>query len=279
MKKILSLLAIIMAVVCLSSCLKDEFVEDQTYGMIDLNTKKIIGFEERSQVNAFTSSNETVTVEIPIRLAAEQVAASDLVLNLSISNDEDLREEYNAEHEASIGLFPTNLYTVDSYEVTIPKGSKTGVFKLQLNPSKLDPTQIFGLGITINSINQDGYIISGNYGSTVALFSVKSIWDGVYKYSIINPAEGNIEENGKRLKTIGTDLLETNLLFNYYSGYTRYQFNSENTTIVSMSAFSGSVFPVSNLQVVTVDAENRIFEVKWTVLGRNVTERYERIGD
>ncbi|MCA5004347.1 DUF1735 domain-containing protein [Sphingobacterium bovistauri] len=180
MKKIFSLSLITIFIFSLSSCLKDELVENQEYGLINLNANKFIGFEERSQVNSMTSEDKTLTIEVPVHLAAEEVAESDLVVNLAISNDESLRTAYNITNKSNIILFPTNLYTVDSYKITIPKGSKTGFFKMQLNPSKLNPADVYGLGITINSIEQNGYIISGNYGSTVSIFSVKNIYDGIY---------------------------------------------------------------------------------------------------
>lgn len=169
-----------LASIFLSSCLKDDLVSNQTYGLIDLNAKKIIGFESRSQANAMTSEDKTVTIEIPIHLSAEEVAESDLVVNLSIANDESLRTAYNTANKSNIVLFPTDFYSVDTYKITIPKGEKTAVFKMNLNPSKLDPAKVYGLGVTINSIEQNGYTISGNYGSNVALFSVKNKYDGVY---------------------------------------------------------------------------------------------------
>ncbi|WP_164126358.1 DUF1735 domain-containing protein [Sphingobacterium luzhongxinii] len=180
MKKILMLSYVALASIFLSSCLKDDLVSNQTYGLINLNSKKIIGFESRSQTNAMTSEDKTVTIEVPIRLSAEDVAESDLVVNLSIAKDDSLRTAYNTLNKSNIVLFPTNFYTVDDYKITIPKGSKTAVVKIKLNPSKLDPAKVYGLGITINSIEQNGFVISGNYGSTVALFSVKNKYDGVY---------------------------------------------------------------------------------------------------
>jgi hypothetical protein len=180
MKKNYFSILLLTVSVLFSSCLKDELVEDQKYGLINLNANKIVGFNEKSQTFAMTAEDKMVTLEIPVHLSAEATAETDVVVNLSLANDANLRTAYNTEKGANVVLFPTNLYTLESLKVTIPKGSKDGSLKVKLNPSTLDPAKSYGLGITISSVEQGGYIVSGNYGTKVAVFNVKNKYDGVY---------------------------------------------------------------------------------------------------
>mgnify|MGYP003582527405 CR=1 FL=1 len=181
MKKILSLLAI-MAVVCLSSCLKDELVEDQAYGLINLNAKKIIGFNETTQSFALPFEDKERILQIPVHLSAEKPAEEDITVTLSLANSAQLITKYNTDNGQDLVVFNPSLYQFQGsgLSVVIPKGSNDGYLSIKVNSINFDPSSTYALGLTINSVSGSGYTISGNYGTVIASFGAKNVYDGIY---------------------------------------------------------------------------------------------------
>lgn len=180
MKKISKILSIFLVGIAFSSCLKDKNVEDQKYGLINLNANKIVGFTAAEVSNAIALENKDVIVEVPIHVAVENASSANQTVHLTIANDQTLRDEYNTAHGASVNVFPTNLYSLEGgLDVVIPAGSKDGSVKVKLNPSQLDASQTYGIGFTISGV-PDGYVINKNLANVFAVFSVKNPYDGVY---------------------------------------------------------------------------------------------------
>lgn len=181
MKKILSLLAI-MAVVCLSSCLKDELVEDQAYGLINLNAKKIIGFNETTQSFALPFEDKERILQIPVHLSAEKPAEEDITVTLSLANSAQLITKYNTDNGQDLVVFNPSLYQFQGsgLSVVIPKGSNDGYLSIKVNSINFDPSSTYALGLTISSVSGSGYTISGNYGTVIASFGAKNAYDGIY---------------------------------------------------------------------------------------------------
>src|SRR5690606_5166389 len=117
-----------------SSCLKDDLVENQTYGMIDLNSKKIVGFNETTQSYALAYENEDRILEIPVRLSSENPAEEDITVTLSLENSAQLIEEFNAENEQEYEVFNPELYELQGagLSITIPKGAREGYLKIKV---------------------------------------------------------------------------------------------------------------------------------------------------
>lgn len=182
MKKILNILVIIMATFTFSSCLKDDLVENQTYGMIDLNSKKIVGFNETTQSYALAYENEDRILEIPVRLSSENPAEEDITVTLSLENSAQLIEEFNAENEQEYEVFNPELYELQGagLSITIPKGAREGYLKIKVNAITFDPSSTYALGFTIKSVSGNNYLISGNFGTLIASFGAKNIYDGIY---------------------------------------------------------------------------------------------------
>lgn len=171
-----------MATFTFSSCLKDDLVENQTYGMIDLNSKKIVGFNETTQSYALAYENEDRILEIPVRLSSENPAEEDITVTLSLENSAQLIEEFNAENEQEYEVFNPELYELQGagLSITIPKGAREGYLKIKVNAITFDPSSTYALGFTIKSVSGNNYLISGNFGTLIASFGAKNIYDGIY---------------------------------------------------------------------------------------------------
>lgn len=182
MKKILNFSYVLIIVTFFSSCLKDDLVEDQKYGLINLNANKIVGFNTATKTNALNFEDKAVVLELPVHLSSEDPATEDVKVSLSLANSTTLINEYNTKNHTSYVEFPSSLYTLEgnSLDVVIPKGQKDAILKFKTNAINFDPSLTYALGITIKSIDKNGYTVSGNYKNIIVTFGAKNKYDGVY---------------------------------------------------------------------------------------------------
>lgn len=190
--KILSLALLAMV---LSSCLKDDMIDDQKYGMINLNANKIVELPTGTEKASLLLEDKETTLDfVTINLAADQVAQEDLHITLDTAGTADLVKAYNQDNTDSLTKFPDGLYEYpDGQVITIPKGSRTGILKIKLNQLNLNPATAYGMAFHIVNVDKTGYIISGNFNSTLSMISAKNQYDGIYSYSgtlIRNTAAG-----------------------------------------------------------------------------------------
>lgn len=165
----------------LTSCLEDENVEEQKYGMINLDANKIIELPTATRSRALDYSATPIIIDYAtVHLAASEPAEEDIQVTLML--DPTKIPSTNVE-------LPTSLYTLpNGLVVTIPKGSKDGILQLSINPSQLDPSKVYALGLSIASVDKPGYLVSGNYNSLVSRVNAKNPYDGIY-----SSVAGNIQ--------------------------------------------------------------------------------------
>jgi hypothetical protein len=184
--KLVLSLGVIFAL-ALTSCLKDDMVESQKYGMINLNAKKIVEIpsgSSRSQTFALPIQTAAQSIETTVHLAAENVAAEDVNVTLSVAESETLLAAYNTANTTTYTLLPTSLYTLpNGLGVTIPKGEKDATFTVNVTTSAFDPSKTYALFVKVASVDKAGYTISGNYGYKMLLIGAKNNYDGIYSFS------------------------------------------------------------------------------------------------
>ncbi|MCY1521636.1 hypothetical protein D9M68_564580 [compost metagenome] len=228
-------------------------------------------------------------IKASVRYAgAENEAPEDITVNLAAAPEaiDKWNAAYpNAAANAKYNQLPAGSYTFPA-TVTIKKGTKVATFDISIKPGVLNAAQSNVLGIKIASKNGPG-VISGNFGTVIYNLPIKSIWEGKYDFTVINnygTIDGNIPAAGYHeadieLRTVGPNLVEVTYLAQIYSGYARYQFSGDNSTITGVVAFSGSLRASNIDEVVLVDPVARKFILKWTWLGRGTQETWIRTGD
>lgn len=220
----------------LTSCLNDGMIDDQKYGLINLNSKKIVEIEsDASHVSSIISLDEGVKeYTFKINLAAENPATEDIVVNVEAVTDvapviksvrERLGDQYPATGEDSIPdedikVYPASSVTIPA-TLTIPKGSRSANLSVKIDTHKLVGDAQFLL-IRIKSVNNAGYIVSGNFGDLLLNMKVKSIYDGIYicnGYRIRpgNPTEPVVDEE-RHLSTVNGMTVQ-DPKFGVYSAY------------------------------------------------------------
>jgi hypothetical protein len=181
MNKFIKFFALAVVAIGLSSCLKDKNIDDLKYGTV-VNESKIIEIPLAAKGFALVYQNVPESIDlVGVALAAAEVASEDIIVTLSLDKSAALISGYNTDKGTSLVALPTSLYTLPGgLTVTIPKGSKEGILKLNMNPINLDPSTTYGLGLRIESVSKAGYIVSGNFATTVVRVAAKNKYDGVY---------------------------------------------------------------------------------------------------
>ncbi len=292
MKRIYNCIAILIIPMILTSCLKDDdIIGPDSPGAF----KNVIEFKDivapSSSVGApfplFVPSTldpevSEVTINAAIKFAGVDVAPEDITVEIGVDNE--IVTTYNSSQKSNYTALSSTSFEIPS-SVVIKKGEREAVVSIKLFTNNFDPLKENVLPLVIKSTSSS-FPISGNYGKVIYSFPIKSIWEGTYTYTVTNDfgtidanIGGSFTEEGVKLSTIGPNKLYVDYLWRTYSGHTHYQFNGDNTSLTSITAYSGSDRPATINEIIVVDPENMIFEVKWTAIGRGVTERFVRTGD
>ena len=186
MNKLIKLLSVTFLAMVLTSCLKDKNIEEQEYGMINLNARKLIELDSDDSHSKTTGlafvNRDTILNFVTVRLAAEQPANEDITVTLTTANSTTLINDYNAAHGTNLVAFPTNLYAYQGsgLTVTIPRGKKEGFVRIKVNPSTFDPSSTYAIVFSIASVDKQGYLISQNFKNFIGIVGAKNDYDGRY---------------------------------------------------------------------------------------------------
>ena len=168
-----------------TSCLKDKGFDNGTYGINDPDTQPPgVGFPLAAQakntigLDAGVATNQAINNIVFVNLETGTPAKSDVTVTL-VLNDA-LRTAYNTANGTNILLFPAAQYNV-ALTVTIPAGSTGGQVPVNIPTTvPLDPSNSYGLGLTISSVT-GGYTIAANLKNLFLEFTLKNKYDGNYR--------------------------------------------------------------------------------------------------
>lgn len=192
MNKIYTLILTIIAFgMGMTSCLNDSMIEDQKYGLINLDVNKIIelpaGGTHTVAITSLDQGKRDYMREL--RLAADKPAQEDIVVTLELVTDratvikqirELLSDKYSEEKlpDEEVQIFSASGITIPA-TVTIPKGERSVTFPVNIDTHLLEPTAQFVL-VRIKSVDKSGYIISGNFGQLLYELKLKHQYEGRY---------------------------------------------------------------------------------------------------
>lgn len=289
------MLALSFVAIALTSCLKDDTMvtdPDKSVGnVLEFGNTGSPSSPAGAPHFAYTPLTldpekvPTAKFTTSIRYAgAEDVAPQDIVVQLAAAPE--AVTAWNAAYPTA--QFPYNQVAAANVTfpstVTIKKGEKFANVEVTIKADALNKaiSNVFAIKITSTNFAK----VSGNFGTVIYNLPIKSIWDGKYTYTILNNygtidpnIGGTFTDTNIELRTVGPNLLEVTFLGQTYSGYARYQFSGDNTTITNTVAFSGSLRASNIDQVVLVDPINKKWILRWTWLGRGTQETWVRTGD
>lgn len=186
MKKIvIAFLFISLVGTMLSGCLKDKGFDNHEYGINDPDTQPPgVGFPLGSRAkNDFglevVGTPQVVNNMVFINLNSGSPAPSDITITLT-DNSAALVAAYNTSTGSSLEPLPASLFTVPT-TVTIPAGERFAEVALTVSSTlTLDPTVIYGVGLTITGVSGN-YKIAENLKNLLIAFSIKNKYDGKYR--------------------------------------------------------------------------------------------------
>lgn len=176
MRKVLLSLLAGLAITVGSGCLKDKDFEDQKYG-IQIKETKGVSFPE--------ALGSPLVIGINSQAAPQEVSGPLLTLDESGAPSADVKVtlQINSGLVTDLGFTPLGPteFSVNSLVVTIPAGTKlSDAVKVTVsNSSLLDPLVVYGVGLTISSVDQ-GYKVAQNMKDIVIAFNIKNQYDGKY---------------------------------------------------------------------------------------------------
>lgn len=289
MKKIYKVFTLVTLLSVFNSCLKDDSAilkPELSPSVVEFKdivgpTSAVLAPYRLYVPSTLDPEVDEITINAIVNYAGPTTAPADIVVNLA--TDPVAVTKYNTSESTNYSHLPQAAFEFPS-SVTIKAGTREVVVPIKLKIDQFDQSKENVVALKIASASNT--TVSGNFGTVIYSLPVKSIWEGTYRYTIINDygtidanIGGTFVEEDVALSTVGPNRLNMQYLWRTYSGYTQYQFNGDNTSITKIIAFSGSERATTIDKIVIVDPENRIFEVWWTGIGRGVKERFERTGD
>lgn len=179
-------LSLAIASFAVAGCLKDQAYEDleiqstRPEGTPRIIEIKVTATSVKNFLSlAYDNSNKDTLVDlVPIQLATSGVASEDI--NVTVGLKTSLVDDYNTVNQTAYDVPAASMYTMENNGVvTIPKGSRTAFLRVKFVPASFIGHD-WALGLAINSIDKNGYTISGNFGTAVVSIATKNQYDGLY---------------------------------------------------------------------------------------------------
>jgi len=184
MKKYFNILILSLAVVSLSSCLKDD-KEIIKPGV----SPAVIEFQSPSPISSpsgsiFATYNKsygldaaTVTYDVVVNYTGSEDAPNDIPITIGINPT--AVADYNTEQHTTLEPMQNapSLFTLPT-SVTIPKGQRMAKITLTFKPQSFDLSKTYGLALRLTSSTVPS---SGNFGTIILAINAKNPYDGLYK--------------------------------------------------------------------------------------------------
>lgn len=187
MKKIIKITLLLFIVAGFSSCLKDEaIIGPDAPGAI----RNVVEFRNPARPSSGLANSQpyyvfsydiapSVKLVIPINFAGADAAPNDIKVTIAL--DQVALDSANSQQKQTLTMMPKSIYSVPSWEVTIPKGERLVNLVFDINTESAEFVKLsYGLGLKIVNVVGTKAPISGNYGSIAINVSKKNKWDGVY---------------------------------------------------------------------------------------------------
>lgn len=170
-----------LAILSLSSCLKDEGAENGSYGLSGFAGGEFISLPlAANNPNALALESKTGNQTLTLFQANYEYvdkAPEDIVVTFT-------PDAAAVAAVAGLTALPagTIIYPSGSPSITIAKGTRVSpAFTCQINTGSLDPTKAYGVAFTISSVSKSSAAIPKNLKTIVYKLSLKNKYDGIYK--------------------------------------------------------------------------------------------------
>ncbi len=185
-KKLANVVGVASIALTLTSCLKDKSINSLEYGMINYDKQKIAELAAPPNhilVNAMDYVDQVKVLNIAtINIAADKPVTEDVTVVTSMADTDAMIAAYNAANGTHVVRLPNSFYNIlgSGLSVKVASGERMGHVKAEINAIAFDPSTTYALAFTIQSVDKNGYTISGNFNKVLVLFGAKNKYDGHY---------------------------------------------------------------------------------------------------
>ncbi|TXE12424.1 DUF1735 domain-containing protein [Algoriphagus aquimarinus] len=182
MKNILTKIGLFaVAMVTLTSCLDEDplFDPDKVENVIEFFDIGLIaspGSVYPLYVSSFTAAAE---VELKVIVSYSGAQENTQNINVKFKLDPAALEAYNDSEGTDYEVLPSNLYSIDAMEVTIPSGQRQVEKTIKLFTNNFDFSKNYAIPLTITESSFG--VISGNFETAIYAVGAKNKYDGVYQ--------------------------------------------------------------------------------------------------
>jgi hypothetical protein len=201
------LFLVCVAAFALTSCLDEDplFDPDKVENVIEFYDIGLIaspGSVYPLYAKTFPASD---AVEMKIILSYSGAHDNNQDIQVKFKLDPQALETYNEEEGTNYEVLPSELYTMDAFEVTIPKGQRQVEKTITFNTLEFDLSKDFALPFTITETSHG--IISGNFETAIFAVGAVNKYDGVYEVTgefsdATNPDFSGIYPSEVELRTV-----------------------------------------------------------------------------
>lgn len=236
-----------------------------------------------------------INYQIYVNYSGAGNAPQDIQVTLGLS--QEALDDFNDDQGSTFIPLPTNMYSVDSWTVTIPKGQKRATVNVKFFTDQFDLSKLYALPVKILSVSSG--TISSNYGTVLFGIVAKNKYDGRYLVSgTCVDANGLYKGDYPRLIDLETVNATTVRIYDHDWDYPNYIVVSiatgggANTGIRPAFTFQEStnaltrIFNIVNNADLTMgpattayDEVTRSFGAEWTLGRWHVTETWEYQGE
>ncbi|REG81564.1 DUF1735 domain-containing protein [Algoriphagus antarcticus] len=272
MKNILTKIGLFaVAMVTLTSCLDEDslFDPDKVENVVEFFDIGLIaspGSVYPLYVTSFTAANE---VELKILVSYSGAQDNNQDINVKFKLDPAALATYNDTEDTDYEILPSNLYSIDAMEVTIPRGQRQVEKTIKLFTNNFDFSKNYAIPLTITETSFG--IISGNFETAIYAVGAKNKYDGVYQVTgefadLTRPEFYGVYPYNVELRTITATtvgrwdseflggygyIFNTGAGLNYYGNYTAvFKFDDANI-VTAVTNYFGQ--PASNTRYAEID--------------------------
>ena len=175
------LVLLCVAAFSLTSCLDEDPLldPDQVENVIEFYDIGLIaspGSVYPLYTKTFPASD---AIEMKIILSYSGAHDNNQDIDVKFKLDPEALTRYNESEGTSYQVLPSELYTMDGLEVTIPKGQRQVEKTITFNTLQFDLSKDFALPFTITETSHG--IISGNFETAIFAVGAVNKYDGVYE--------------------------------------------------------------------------------------------------
>ena len=159
----------LMAVMLLSSCLKDKGFDNGEYGAINSNVEggKWVSIEQSglgnfSKAAVLVNPLSATVLKIPIAVDLDWVNKTSEPITVTLAIDNSLIGTYNSANGKSFVAATPDMVKLTQTTLTIPAGERTATTTLEVTQNKFDPSKSYLFPVVITQVS-GGFTTTSNF--------------------------------------------------------------------------------------------------------------------